>query len=540
MQWIFRYKKMWGCFLIIILFFTSCKKWVDVNYNPQQLNESSATPDLVLGDVLVSQGARAVGSEDNFLYSWMGYYAYPFPQAGDVTPTYNLTPSRGSGGGQQAGTIRLLHFIDHKAMELGQTLYAGIAKIIKAKVFADDVDSYNNIPYRESGDPQNYPYPKYDDGAFIYEDLLRVVDTGMNLIKEAAVEKNTRIEFSDVMFHGNKNKWAKFANTLKLRLLVHQANRSERTAYIQTEIAKIVAEGSGFLGTGEDAATNPGYTTEKPNSFVTLFGFYPGGYEAFARDNLCANIIAMNFLKENHDPRLPFFYTLPVLPLPADAPEPFEQESPAEYRGNIFGAQIDQLAYPYQGGPYVSHLGGMTDYTPVTATSSGVMKGYDMDDWMMTSVESLFLQAEAVQRGWVAGDAKQAYIDAVKESFRWLNTGKDKNNLSLSDAMFTNWYHAEDSAANPNVSWESAPDKYKLLMFQKYLALNGIDAKEVWTDYRRNGAYPAIPLSAHPDRTATVLPIRLPYPENEYKVNSTNVNAQGEINIFTSKIWWMP
>lgn len=540
MQLIIKYKKIVTALLFtsVILSFTGCKKWVDVNYSPQQLGESSATPDIVIAQVLVDQGSRFIS--DGYLYYWMGYYNFPFPYPGDVTPTYNVTPVYGVGGQHQASAIRTLRFVDTKAMSLGQTFYAGIAKIMKAKIFCDDVDNFNNIPYRESGDPLHYPYPKYDDAKFIYEDCMLMIDTGINLVKNAIIEKNTRIQYADVMFHGNKNKWIKFANTLKLRSLIHQANRSDRAAYIQTQIAKILAEGSGFLNSGEDAAANPGFTDIKPNYVFQVYGFYAGGYETFARDGMGANIIAMNFLKTNHDPRLAFFYTKPVLPLPPFAPEPYPQESPVEYRGTILGSQIDQAAFPYQGGPYISHMGGATTFEPVTNASSGVMKGYDMDAWILTSVESMFLQAEAIQRGWLPGDAKQAYLDAVRESFRWLNTGKDKSNPSLSDAMFTNWYASEAAASNANVSWEHAPDKYKLLMFQKYMALNGIDAKETWADYRRNGSYPNIPLSIHPDRTSPVMPIRMPYHISEYKYNTENVNAQGDINIFTSKIWWMP
>ncbi|MCP2937624.1 SusD/RagB family nutrient-binding outer membrane lipoprotein, partial [Salmonella enterica subsp. enterica serovar Typhimurium] len=69
------------------------------------------------------------------------------------------------------------------------------------------------------------------------------------------------------MFGGDQTKWVKFANTLKLRLLMHQASRADRAAYVQAEIAKIVAEGSGFLGSGEDAAVNPGFQQDKPNAF---------------------------------------------------------------------------------------------------------------------------------------------------------------------------------------------------------------------------------------------------------------------------------
>ena len=161
-----------------------------------------------------------------------------------------------------------------------------------------------------------------------------------------------------------------------------------------------------------------------------------------------------------------------------------------------------------------------------------------MSDWVMTSVESFFLQAEAIQRGWLPGDPEQAYLAAVKESFRWLNAGGNSTMPALSDAVFDTWYASE--SANTNVSWAAAPDKYKLLMYQKYMAFNGIEPLETWTDYRRNGRYPDLPASADPARVGNTIPNRLEYDANEYLVNAEHVNAQGKIDVFTGKIWWMP
>ena len=163
-----------------------------------------------------------------------------------------------------------------------------------------------------------------------------------------------------------------------------------------------------------------------------------------------------------------------------------------------------------------------------------------MDSWVITSIESLFLQAEAIQRGWLPGDAENSYKNAVKESFRWLNAGGNSTNPSLSDAVFTSWYNAQVTVSNASVSWDAAANKYKLLMFQKYLAFNGIEPFEAYTDYRRNGAFPIIPLSYDAGRTSNIMPIRLPYLESEYSNNPDNVNGQGNIDIFTSKIWWIP
>jgi hypothetical protein len=76
-------------------------------------------------------------------------------------------------------------------------------------------------------------------------------------------------------------------------------------------------------------------------------------------------------------------------------------------------------------------------------------------------------------------------------------------------------------------------------MFQKYMAFNGIEPFESWVDYRRNGSYPNIPLFADPARVSDKLPVRSLYDAREYVNNTDNVRAQGVINVFTSKIWWM-
>ncbi|MBL0192598.1 MAG: SusD/RagB family nutrient-binding outer membrane lipoprotein [Saprospiraceae bacterium] len=49
------------------------------------------------------------------------------------------------------------------------------------------------------------------------------------------------------MFKGNNSKWVKFANSLKLRILVHQSRIAGRVGYLTTELNKINSEGSGFI-----------------------------------------------------------------------------------------------------------------------------------------------------------------------------------------------------------------------------------------------------------------------------------------------------
>jgi len=521
-----------------------CKKWVDVNYDPSQLSDDNATPDLILPGLLESEGeGMAVG---HLMNEWMGYWCWPYHDPNDPVCTYDIRENKYFPGGFAPSIDDAL--FEENARRNSQPFYQGIAKFIKALDFSGAVDLYNDMPYREAYNV-NIRTAHYDKGQFIYEDLMLQLDSAIGLIKNASSDKALHISTADIMCHGDKEKWFRIINTLKLRLLIHQANRPERQGYIQGQVAKIVQQGSGFLGTGEDASVNPGYDNIK----VSPYFAWNSQYSLFARNYITsgtygsvpawtaasANTAAMDLLKRDNDPRLSLFYNPAGTPLPSGAQEPFSQPAPNNFRGNRFGLIVDQQAYPFQGTSFVSQIGGINMMMqPKSPASKGIVKGYDMDCFVITSVESLFLQAEAIYRGWLPGDAQTAYQHAVAESFRWLNAGGNSLNPALSDAVFTSWYQSQ--AGNVNVSWSAAPDKYKLLMFQKYMALNGIDAFESYVDYRRNGAYPDIPLSYNQGRKGNNMPIRSPYPITEYTQNAANVNAEGPIDIFTSKIWWMP
>jgi Starch-binding associating with outer membrane len=523
--------------LLLTVFATSCKKaWYDINKDPNNAVESNITPDLVAPQALLNTANR-VGVSFGYLGNWLGYWCPAANYAPNVEEqSYNISTGFG------AGTFNAIldnaydyTFMSARAKETNQTFYEGIARVMKSHNFAQLVDMYNQVPYFEALQGLKNVRPKYDDGKTVYEDLIKQLDTAITQIKGAVVSENLNISSADVMFHGDQTMWVKFANTLKLRLLMHQANRSDRATYIQAEIAKIVAEGSGFLGSGEDASVNPTFQVDKPNAFYASFGFNQVGNQA--TDFWRANIIAMNFLKGTNDPRLGAFYKPIVNGLPGGASEPFSQPTPNNYRGNQYGLSINNVTYPYQTANYVSQVGGIGTAGAVGASAVGLVKGYNQNSWILTSVESLFLQAEATERGWLAGNKETAYKNAVLESFKWLNVG---GSAAAATTAFNTWYG--DQATNATVNYTIATDKPKLIAYQKYLAMNGTNHLEAWTDYRRNGNYPVIPLSVNPGRTSNTLPYRLLFPQAEINLNTANVPTVGRktADAFSDKIWWMP
>jgi hypothetical protein len=110
------------------------------------------------------------------------------------------------------------------------------------------------------------------------------------------------------MFGGDKVKWAKFGNTLKLKMLLHTVNTTTFNA--QAEIAKINAEGSGFIGNGLSAEVQPGYTSDRPNPFYSAHLFNAqNGNES---DNYNrANNFSLNLLSGLNDPRANAIYRAP-------------------------------------------------------------------------------------------------------------------------------------------------------------------------------------------------------------------------------------
>jgi hypothetical protein len=536
-----RYFKITFIFAVLITMVSQsgCKKgWLDVNYNPSQLADNSITSDLLLPPLLLESAGLPPDFE--ILNMWMGYWAAPSLATNLSITTYTNVATN---------TIASpnIPILEEKSAAAGQDFYLGIAKVMRALAWSRCVDKLNFVPYFEAYRPEIL-HPKYDDGKLIYEDLMRRLTEASTLIKNADITKSAKITTSDIMFHGDRTKWLQFINTLKLRLLIHQANRPDRAAYIAAEIQVIKDQGAGFMPMGLDGAVNPGWTVLKSsNTYYALYtshgvrGLFPRGDLATgvnSVDMAHASEYGMNLLKADTDPRLGFFYSSIDRALPVNAAQPFVQPDPANFRGSRFGLPINSFQFPYQSRPYISAVGGSRNIDVTTPLTSGIIKGNDMDSWIITSVENAFLQAEGVNRGWLPGDPEQTYKTAVRESFRWLNVGGNKAAPALSDAVFDQWYAAQVN--NPRVNWTAAPDKYKLIMFQKYMALNGIDPIETWTDYRRNGRFPDVPVSVDPTRISNIVPIRFIYGPNEVITNVENIKALGEINMFTGKIWWMP
>ena len=124
------------------------------------------------------------------------------------------------------------------------------------------VDIYGNIPYTDALKGGGSLAPKFDDQKAVYEDLIKVLDTAITILK--ANPLTSAYAGSDIVFGSGgaataATKWIQFANSLKLRILIRQSRMTGRDAYIIAEINKAAATTEGFLPAGLDVTSNPGY-----------------------------------------------------------------------------------------------------------------------------------------------------------------------------------------------------------------------------------------------------------------------------------------
>ena len=494
-------KKFIYLFVATAMLLGACKKgYLDINENPN--DATTAIPALILTGALNNTAAYTTGNSIFYSFAalWMNYWMTPGGVSGWFEErSYNFTTNWSGSTTLWANLYNNLTdytYLETQSKASGQTFFVAVAKTMKAYDYQYLVDFYGNVPYTQASQSVLFLTPKYDKGQDIYEDLVKQLDTAATLFKDATVASADAT--ADIYAGGDTEKWGKFANTLKLRILLRQSEMPGREAYIKAEIAKIDANGLGYLGAGDGIANNPGYlnTTGKQNPFYAVYGYDITDTRTSSHTYMLASNYGMNFLKDNNDPRLGKFYTT------------INDGAGSTYVSLEWGAEV----------PAASTL------ATVSAIGEGVLKSFDQSQYIMTDFESLFIQAEAAQRGWISGSAKSLYEAAVTANFVYLGLTEEEAATYLSEQAVANW--------------DGNNDKIALIIKQKWAAMNGSNDIEPWTDYRRLELPADMPISIASTVTTKKIPVRMLYPQREYNTNSANVAAEGTINQFTSRLFW--
>jgi hypothetical protein len=499
----------------------SCKKFLDVNKNPNTPEATSAPAANVFTAAVNAASGYVVGGSTSLGATWTGQWAHSTSFTGggeEKTYAFNNTNFNNFDGAYDI----LFDFqnVINNADAQNVSFLKGPAKVMQALIFQKLVDMYGDIPYSEALQGTDFFTPAYDNQQTVYEDLITKLTEAVTEIKASTFPGGFT---ADIMFAGDKTNWVKFANTLKMRILMRQVFMPGRLAYIQTEVSKIVAEGSGFL-TSAYASSNPGFLKQvgKMNIFYTNYGYTDQDQEGGTFRFRKMNAVIISWLKNSSDA-----FRLQRLATPKV--------------GGSANNFADYVGIPLGGGgnayleTLVSSIG-----------SSQVLRG-DATRRMifMSPAEAYFLIAEAQVAGvtGLPGTAQSNYENGVRWAFRQA-AATHTTTATATEA-------AADAAANtylasgtPFADWSAATnatERHRTILLQKWVALTHVDGLESWSEYRKasgNAGFGPVIYSTPKSVAAGTNPEprRLFYPLREFQVNGSNVPTG--VDVFTTKIFW--
>jgi hypothetical protein len=508
----------------MLMMFGSCKKYLDINKNPNQATES--TPDLILPQALTGTASNVNGF-NSMGAQLVGYMANAGGYGGFGTSiTYNFSAS--DFAGRWSATYDNLEdyqaILNYTDEDPAQGYYNAAARIMKAHGFQLLVDAYGDVPYTEALLGADNLNPKYDKAEDIYKDLVVQLDQAIAKIHATENEVGVvELGQMDVMFHGSMTKWIQLANTLKLRIV----NRAKD----KIDFGTVTFDPAGFLTT--DAMINPGYTRDnnRQNPKWSTWGFSPTGSDGNKAWMPNTFVVAFyNGTKLSDPVRGGALY--------------YQYPSTGTNRLGTEGVGIQSSPSGSFWYPSSNRVGS------TAGAATGVLKGPSASLPIITAAESYFLQAEAAVRGIISGDAKSLFESGIKASYAYLLMKED---MAAVPAATVNTAFSEYLAENEDsylVNFDEATSmdqKIEAIITQKYIALNMVNSDEAWNEYRRTG-YPKINSAAGATATQTFassvsestradkLPARILYPSSEGSYNPTNV-PKG-ISVFNSTIFW--
>jgi len=314
----------------------------------------------------------------------------------------------------------------------------------------------------------------------------------------------------DILFNNNIWQWKKFANSLKLRLLLRMSGRD--ASFVTTEMGKIIADADKypiFESNADNAALH--YLGSAPNN-------HPWNENRKTRDDHRVSKTLTDQMWTN-SPYVDWRITLYA-----------ELSGNNDYEGIPNGLTSSQAAsYNENGIKFTSKVG--VYFTAATAPGM-----------LMSFAELKFILAEAAYKGYISGDAGAYYIEGIMASYN--QYGDDL--VSAVDHIFglpsPTWDAdslALDFIAGDVFGWD-AGNAMALIGTQKWAAMydQGLQA---FIEWRRIG-YPVLTPAVEGMNDGKI-PVRYPYPTDEYARNPSNVQAAisdllGGPDDLNTRVWW--
>jgi len=526
-----------SAFLILI---GGCDKgFVEINTNPYAITSIDA------GLLFAGSQRVAVGGWDSES-TIVQQFVVPFNLGTTVAFNFNEDIDGYQNGpwNQYTGAVKTFtHILNLLKGTTTQVNLQSIARIWKAEVFMNIVDTYGNVPYFGAGkayiEGQTAFFPSYDDDAAIYDDLyLEITDA---LSKLDATGDYVAAD----LFYGSKAyvpvtnaatqvaQWKKLGNSLLLRLGLRY------TKLDPVKAAKIALE-----------AFNGGVmTSNNDNAFVVYDGtlFTNGSNANLINNNPRYYYTAeplVNQLKATNDPRSKY-----MIALFADPSAPLLDPNPNTNVAGQFGVPIGILSDNLTAANgYRGTRGGGYNYSQMNVNVAASLM---TPTYYLTYAQTSLLVADAIKRGFIPGGdalAKTYYENGIKanmDSYTLIiaRTNKPSNAAvpilsSVSAAEQTTYINQVGVLYNPATALTQINTEYWIANF--------LNSSEAWANRRRTG-FPTLARNTYNDKLMANggdgYVHRFSYPDAELPKNKVNyqaavANLTVGVDDLTNRVFW--
>lgn len=250
----------------------ACDKALDINVNP--LTASVANPNAVLPFVLVqfdNRNTTELGTRSCDVYQ-------------HTAATFN-SPRRGNTSTTQTGNtwnmlytqvLSNLDLMEKDARLAGETSnnIVAVALTMKAIAFFEATTIWDKIPFTQALNAKDFPFPEFDTQEVVLKGTVAMLEEAVAAIDAMPATGNFDLSPGDLIYEGDMSLWRKFANSVKLRILMIIRNKD--AAYADPKIATLLSTAGSLIETNDEAALfrYPG-TVGNQNAWkqiVTAFG----------------------------------------------------------------------------------------------------------------------------------------------------------------------------------------------------------------------------------------------------------------------------
>ena len=499
-------KIMYFTVATFLLIATGCKKWLDINSDPdttQEPSNSSVLPPLLaaIPTALQADGGLYIAK---YTQNWLTHTV----SNNNVYDIQGFTFS----GGTMGATWNMIYYAYGRNLEYllenskkkNENDFLGVALALKAWAYQHGTDYHSDLAFYEAFKPDQFAF-KYDNQETIY----RVVDS---MCRDAIVYLNSAIDNpantvgrGDLVYGGDLRKWKKFVFGVLARNYNHL---SKKTGLYRPD--SVIKYCDSALAVVADDFCVPFDATVNNNA--NYFGTFRDNMTAMRQSNFIVRLLDGTIFSEvsnkaTRDPRLSHMLTMShdttngnggyrgVDPAQGDPysalapPDSFLVNKLPPVSGTAltnYNNARKKVAIPF----------GDSIYLNPGTNNFGVLAGkYLFKNKavfpVMTASEIQFIKAEAAFLKGETGVAYNAYKKGIELHFDFINRdyGSVRGSTSIYNVTPISAAERTSYLASSNVKKNGSELTLSDIMEQKYIALWGWGFVETWTDMKRYDYY---------------------------------------------------